>query len=519
MSYLNEITVLDFYLELIEADKINFLVGREKYSKAIKCHIEELKRETVIHNKIEISVGLWKTLFEAALSYMDPDKRGYDKLFDYFDKYVSFEELIFASDSFYRDHTMHCLWVYFLGEFMYFNDEFDCILGDYKRRGEVITKYFSFFEEVNEYCGRKVFKESNKIYEILKKLDVYNSSSRCISALTHDLGYPLKKINKINKSIKGILPYFSIKNVDEFNFEYNEVQQMHIQHFIKILSYDFSINAKFRGNDSNETKRLRDIDDKLFVLDEERGFNVDFAYLDTLTDEQLDRFTDTEEVQGELVTCIHDELKFLVDFEEYNHGIMSAYLLVKLVNSFSELKMSYSNPSTIHIDQINRSNFICKQEILKAISDHTSRGFQIEEIDTLSPFLVLMDELEEFSRISRANKNRQYVNEFCKSNIYVEDEHLCVDFTFDNIEISNLDPEFAFKGRCRRFLELFNISELEDSLKIRLRCIGDLPYDKKTYELTIRKKYACITIEGEEQNIPEYLKSTQFYTREEYAVL
>jgi hypothetical protein len=119
-------------------------------------------------------------------------------------------------------------------------------------------------------------------------------------------------------------------------------------------------------------------------------------------------------------------------------------------------------------------------------------------------------------RISRANQNRQYINEFCKSNIYVEDGYLNIDFTFDNTEIDNLDPEKAFKGRCKRFLTLFNISELDENLKIKLRCIGKLPYDNNVYMLEIRNKFVNITINNEEKNKPQYLKSKQFLTKEAY---
>lgn len=44
-----------------------------------------------MHNRIEIAKNLWKLLFEAAMSYIDPDKRGYDDTFAYFHEYVNFE--------------------------------------------------------------------------------------------------------------------------------------------------------------------------------------------------------------------------------------------------------------------------------------------------------------------------------------------------------------------------------------------------------------------------------------------
>ena len=70
--------------------------------------------------------------------------------------------------------------------------------------------------------------------------------------------------------------------------------------------------------------------------------------------------------------------------------------------------------------------------------------------------------------------------------------------------------------RWKIFLNLFKISELDEKLKIRLRCIGKLELDENIYCLEIAQKYANITINGEEQNIPKYLKSKVFYSKEEY---
>jgi hypothetical protein len=91
-----------------------------------------------------------------------------------------------------------------------------------------------------------------------------------------------------------------------------------------------------------------------------------------------------------------------------------------------------------------------------------------------------------------------------------------VDFIFDNENFDGIDPEKAFKGRCKRFLNLFNIYEMKEDLKVRLRCIGKLLYDNNIYSLEITRKYANITINDVEQNIPKYLKSNVFYTKEEY---
>jgi hypothetical protein len=195
---------------------------------------------------------------------------------------------------------------------------------------------------------------------------------------------------------------------------------------------------------------------------------------------------------------------------------MSAFLLFRKLAAYNNKELSYLDYQNVFADDNDIMTIRYLAVILRAITDHTSEGFQMHGITDNSAFLTFIDELEEFSRISRANQNRQYINEFCKSNIYIDDSYLNIDFTFDNTQIDNLDPEKAFRGRCKRFLTLFNISKLDENLKIRLRCIGKLPQDSNVYMLEIRRKFVNITINDEEMNIPKYLKSKQFLTKEAY---
>jgi hypothetical protein len=80
----------------------------------------------------------------------------------------------------------------------------------------------------------------------------------------------------------------------------------------------------------------------------------------------------------------------------------------------------------------------------------TSPNIKIRNICLDREYLLVVDELEEFSRMSRVNKNRQYVNEFCKTQISKDDSYFNVDFIFDNKDIENLDPERAFKDKCKK---------------------------------------------------------------------
>lgn len=509
MNTLNETSVLNFYLEEMEKSNIIFLKERQGYYENIKKGIIGLRDAEGMNEKVKEAKELWKGLFEASMSFIDPDKRGYDKLFKYFDEYVDFEELIFASDSFYRDHTLHSLWVYFLGEYLIRKKEFELISNQMNTTVDLHTK---IKDSIISLDMNDIFGETTALFEKILNCRIYVESVRCVAAITHDLGYPLKKIEKINKSIKQILPYFSINNFDEFNFNYSPVQQNFITSLIDFMSVTINYSNKFDEDDEILLRAL-EIHKDGSILGVKKEEVLKFSK------QELARLKNALTMIPKMQKNMAKYWSYSKDFEEYKHGIMSAFLLAKNIKAFNNIQLSYFD--NIHIDNATLpfEGISAKQMILRAISDHTGDGYQISDIYDHSSFLTFIDELEEFSRISRANQNREFVTEFCKTDIRMKEGWLEIDFTFDNTEIDNLDPERAFKGRCERFLSLFNIPKLNKELKIRLRCIGKLPYNQNIYTLEIATKYARITINDEEKNIPNYLKSKQLYSREEYEII
>jgi len=505
---IDEKKVLDFYLDEIKKDSIAFLRNKPWYKEDISKEIINLRQEKEMHNKIKICKNLWKLLFEASMSFIDTDRRGYDDLFQYFDEYVNFEELIFASDSFYRDHTMHCLWVYFLGEYIYKNEEFKPFFYKYGKENEHLWKICDFLRKGNH---EDIFKSFIDLQDLASEFEDLNDSMRCLEALTHDLGYPIKKINSINKNIKSILPHFGIKNYSEFDFSYSDIHDNLIKDFINFISYSFTFTTDAGEEADRIVKKILNFDEY------ENVEGIDEGEFLKLTESEKE-ILKVNNLKMQLFFNYSRHMRYSKDFENYQHGIMSAFLLFRKLTVFNSKHFSYMDYSTLRVSKIDFIKINVLAAILMAITDHTSEGFQMSEIMNDSSFLTFIDELEEFSRISRANQNRQYINEFCKSNIYVRDEYLNIDFIFDNDQIDNLDPERAFKGRCKRFLTLFNIRELDENFKLRLRCIGKLPYDNNVYMLEIRRRFVNITINDEEKNIPKYLKTKQFLTKEEYSL-
>lgn len=507
---LNEVVVMDFFLEEMDKDNIDFLHDKTTMKEAIKDKIRQMKETSKTHDRIEIASCLWKLLFEAAMTYIDPNKQGYDQLFSYFDTYVEFEELIFASDSFYRDHTLHCIWVYFLGEYIKRNDEFNGLFRDDIKQAEI-----------NRIINRLLHSTSNKKntkYQIMSDIidwqadkGKYSASVRCITALTHDLGYPIKKISKINKCISKVLPYFSINNYNDFSFSYDDVQQHFVSAFLNTLNTDLNCGIAMEEDDKTSS-----ILQRIFLTNEDGVLlDIDTDIIDSLSDQEM------EDIKSGMKVFIKNEksysniLGFAHDFEEYKHGIMSAFLLVKNLKAFQNMDFQYYDDLPSHNSK-KFIDYLSKYCILISISNHTRDSYKITNIN-IENYLTFIDELEEFSRISRASQNREFVEEFCSSSIYMEGEWLHIDFIFDNISLDNLDPERAFKGRCKRFLTLFDVMNLSANIKIRLQCIGKIPSNKSTYTLFLSNKYVDILIDGVSQDIPKYLKSNEFYTKDEYA--
>lgn len=510
MHFIDEDYVLDYYIALLYQGKIPFLAGRSSLIAQLKVDIVGLKKHDDMHQRIETAKRVWKCLFNSALSSISTDKGGYDSLFKYFDAFVVFEELIFASDSFYRDHTLHCLWVYFLGEYLSHEPTFAPV---FSRK----TNFLNLIDEVLDIFKREGFPENS--YRGMEELkaqmpDVY--VLRCLTALTHDLGYPLKKIKKINQSIQSVLPFFGLDKYTEFDFEYSDTHMPLVREMIQFMSFELNFNP---ASETKSTEELFEILEKYFVMSERgSGMGVQPA-VPTFSKEMVEADWYGVEWKSSLQPSKLLNIRYTNDFEKYQHGIMSAYLLFRHLSAFRRISMYQAPDATWNVSKESRRMHNTLMLVFNAIADHTSDSYQIRDISEPSAILSFIDEIEEFSRISRANQNRTFVEEFCKTSLDYIDGCFEINFVFENAELEGLNPEMAFKGRCKRMLRLFNIPKLVPDLHLKLSCIGRLPHNNSTYTIEIKRNFAEIRIDGALQQIPSYLKSSDYYTSEEYTQL
>lgn len=505
MNYINENDMMDYYIGLLDSERIEFLRGKPVETQDIRAMVTQLRNCQNLHERIDAAKVLWKRLFEYALSYIHPDKGGYDELFSYFDAYVDFEELIFASDSFYRDHTLHCLWVYFLGEYINFNERFEGFAKSEQWTANVIQEMIQLMKQ---------YKIEAKHYADMEKLlnnIPCNDSIRCITALTHDLGYPLKKIKKINGGIKKVLPYFGLDEYNEFQFKYQPSQMSYIQQFLRLMSIDL----EFTNNKELTSLLPEEWFQRLFILDQKRvlALKPDF---NQYPEEENVKLLSSLGFHYAFTENTAKLLQYSMDFEKMQHGLMSAYILSRNLNLFKDVNLRMTSLNDVNLSQQDAKILYAMSEIFKAIADHTNDSYKISTLSDSAAFLSFIDEIEEFSRISRANQNRQFINEFCKTTMDYIDGVFVLNFVFDNMEIDNLDPERAFKGRCKRMLTLMDIPNLSSNLKMELNCIGQLDYNHNKYTLQIARKSVDILVNGVSQDIPSYLSSRQFFTKEAY---
>lgn len=183
------IDVLDFWERLI-IDAIKYLKWHDVAEFAYKAG--ELRKP----NEYESKKSAYDKISEGSL--------GVYHLKEYFQAFIEFERLLYGAEQFYRDHVYHILRVWLIGQFIIHN----CITSDFP-----IT--INEDKENLASCGlEKSSKNRGTLYA------GEEDAIWCLIALTHDLGYPLSKVENINESLKKMMHYFAKTGLEEFSFSF-----------------------------------------------------------------------------------------------------------------------------------------------------------------------------------------------------------------------------------------------------------------------------------------------------------
>ena len=131
MEKININNLINRYKEWVEAGGIQFLPKGSDEQKEVISNLTAL--HTLVQ-KVTIKGGLsegldwrdthicgeelWKNLASSALRNIEHESKGNSELFSYLDASTRFEDILYGIEEYYRDHTLHSLWVYFIGEYI-----------------------------------------------------------------------------------------------------------------------------------------------------------------------------------------------------------------------------------------------------------------------------------------------------------------------------------------------------------------------------------------------------------------
>ncbi|MFA6147979.1 MAG: hypothetical protein WC899_07210 [bacterium] len=283
---------------------------------------------------------------ENAYDMISDGSLGIINLKEYFRVFIEFERLLYGAEQFYRDHVYHIIRVWLTGQFIlkkYINSDFPiCIAEDKYRLADV---------RANEKPSSRssLSRKSNMSF-----FEGEEDAIWCIIALTHDLGYPLSKFEKINDRIKKMVSYFAKSGLEEFSFAFPLQNQFINDAILKYMSSKIVLRNNKRSSNSATSKYKTNIQAKYY-------------------------------------------LKFSRSFERFDHGLISCIVLTKNLIYFLETNYDW-DPMHDLIGKTEARQFVLRREILRAIASHTCNEIYYLKPNTFSFLLLLSDELQFWGR-------------------------------------------------------------------------------------------------------------------------
>jgi len=368
MENLNVLSLLKKYQGWVDKDQIQFLKKGSSEQKDIlellKDIISDFTRATEKPGDLSENLDwreahkkgrdLWHDLASSALNNIEPDSKGNSDLFKYLDAATKFEDILYGLEDYYRDHTLHSLWVYFIGEY---------IMRD--RLPEIHNNpnwyLYNDIEREKDTNPSKLIKDSkSKVKELCKKVNSKRDAIWCLISLCHDLGYSLSKLSNLNEKVKDVLRFIDIPDFRRIGYSLDIEHQNIINQFLELMAMDVRI--------------VPSVDKKDILIK---------CYRDDSTYWRLCRA-----------------------FEKKQHGILSSYLIYKILDIFADAWIRGSAEEW-GLDDKEAVGNIIRSDILFAIAQHEFDFAHLNQVGSLADILILSDELEEFSRYGRQMLSRK----------------------------------------------------------------------------------------------------------------
>lgn len=321
---------------------------------------------------------LWQPLVENAVTFLkmsDPREWEYGKprstaemsslkafgvktLTDYFTQFRKFEEILYGAVDYYRGHTLHVVRVWVLGALL---------LDDWLQSERY--PHIEFFHDVADRTGVEVSK-------LISPKEI--QAMWCVIALSHDLGYPLQKVDNINEQTRKMLRQYAKVNLQDLNFDVPQQHQFINDFILRFISSQTVLKA--------EAKQQSGLKQRVF--DEKEKVKQQLELKKRLFDDK----------EAMLRTHVQSKyyLKYSKSLEDFQHGIFSSILLMKSLTYFleSDFDMDELKP----LDYLDAKQCAIRREILRAVACHTCEEIYHIRPDTLGFLLILCDELQSWGR-------------------------------------------------------------------------------------------------------------------------
>lgn len=276
-----------------------------------------------------------------------------EELVSYYRKLREYEPLLYASDPRYRDHFAHVLRVWMLG----------IVIAT--RLGPEKALRLSLIS------GNNI---SPNPFSTEERLAVYT-----IAALTHDMGYPIEKVFKLNKSVGEMFAAYGGLDLQDLEFAFSAPHHQMAQDTMKLIA------AKPRYNC-----------EKGLPQDHICNWLNDYAAV-----KNLDDYEATNEKHGNcLGITLRVQWKYFQKFaralERNQHGFFSTLLLQRKLLFFREGEFALEEDYRFALEEVRQ--FIIRREILRAVATHTCPDIYFMSATSPEALLFFCDEIQDWGR-------------------------------------------------------------------------------------------------------------------------
>ena len=280
-----------------------------------------------------------------------------DQLATYYKKLGEFESVLYGSDPWYRDHVVHVLRVWLLGLRVIFD------LPNARLSEPPVT-------------GRSVMDK-----KLFRREELVASFS--VAALTHDIGYPLEKVSKVNSALAKILDSFGGLTWSPSTVAFSRPRYDIAQQLLRLISS----KPEFR-NENGDSLTEEELDQRINDrLNQYRRIKND---VDLQKAHELAKWGAVFRTQWKYFQ------KYLDSFERNEHGFLSALLLLQKLLFFKEGEFAIEEDYYFSLEEARQ--FMLRREILRACASHTCSDIYILDPTSIDGLLFFVDEIQEWGR-------------------------------------------------------------------------------------------------------------------------